>query len=182
MPQTDAINHRDVIAEIKHWISKVIVGLNFCPFAKKELERDTIRYQVAQTTAIKGALDVLLEELALLDAQQDIQTTLIIFPHGFAEFDDYLDLVDMANVLIAQSGYQGLYQLASFHPHYCFEGEEYSDPANYTNRSPLPILHILRESSVEKALQHYPHPESIPDNNITKARQLGADYLQSLIK
>jgi hypothetical protein len=90
-------------------------------------------------------------------------------------------MVDLANVLIEQGGYRGIYQLATFHPDYCFEGEEESDPANYTNRSPYPILHLLRESSIEAVLKRYPAPESIPLNNIAKARELGTNYLRSLV-
>ena len=88
----------------------------------------------------------------------------------------------MANSLMSQGGYAGIYQLASFHPDYCFEGEDKNDPANYTNRSPYPILHILRESSIEAVLKRYPEPESIPENNIAKARELGSSFLQALLK
>lgn len=166
---------------IKHWINTVIIGLNFCPFAKKELERNTVRYQLCQANTINDALSQLLEELSLLDKKDDIQTTLLIFPNSFADFENYLDMVDLANVLIEQGGYRGIYQLATFHPDYCFEGEQENDPANFTNRSPYPVLHLLRESSIEAVLKRYPTPESIPINNIAKARELGADYLRSLV-
>ncbi|MFB1036458.1 MAG: DUF1415 domain-containing protein, partial [Sinobacterium sp.] len=167
---------------VKNWIEKVIVGLNFCPFAKKEMERNTVRYAVFPATQVKDALSHLLEELALLDQLQDIQTTLLIFPQGFIHFDNFLDMLEMANTLIRHGGYGGIYQLASFHPDYCFDGEEQNDPANYTNRSPYPILHVLRESSVEAVLKRYPQPESIPENNIAKARQLGSSFLNALLK
>ncbi|MBL4631758.1 MAG: DUF1415 domain-containing protein, partial [Paraglaciecola sp.] len=153
-----------------------------CPFAKKEMERNTVRYAISATTQVNDALGKLLEELALLDQQQDIQTTLLIFPLGFADFERYLDMLELANSLIAQGGYNGIYQLASFHPDYCFDGEEQDDPANYTNRSPYPILHLLRESSIEAVLKRYPEPESIPENNIAKARELGSSFLQALFK
>jgi len=167
---------------VKSWIEKVVVGLNFCPFAKKEMERNTIRYAIFPATQVKDALSNLLEELSLLDQLQDIQTTLLIFPHGFSVFDDFLDMLEMANTLIGQGGYRSIYQLASFHPDYCFDGEEQNDPANYTNRSPYPILHILRERSVETVLKRYPQPESIPENNIAKARELGSSFLKALLK
>jgi hypothetical protein len=172
----------EVVAEVKSWIDKVIVGLNFCPFAKKEIQRNTVRYAISPATQANDALGDLLEELALLDQQQNIQTTLLIFPSGFADFERYLDMLELANSLLSQGGYGGIYQLASFHPNYCFDGEEQNDPANYTNRSPYPILHILRESSIEAVLKHYPEPESIPENNIAKARELGSSYLQALLK
>ncbi|GAC20921.1 DUF1415 domain-containing protein [Paraglaciecola arctica] len=172
----------EVLTAVKYWIDKVIVGQNFCPFAKKEIQRNTVRYAIFPATQVNDALSHLLEELAILDQKQNIQTTLLIFPSGFADFECYLDMLEMANSLISQGGYGGIYQLASFHPDYCFDGEDQNDPANYTNRSPYPILHILRESSIEAVLKHYPEPESIPENNITKARELGSSYLQSLLK
>ncbi len=167
---------------VKSWIDKVIIGLNFCPFAKKEIERESVRYAISPSTQANDALSHLLEELALLDNQLDIQTTLLVFPQGFNDFEKYLDMLELANSLIFRGGYGGIYQLASFHPNYCFDGEAENDPANYTNRSPYPLLHVLRESSVEAVLRHYPQPESIPENNIAKARKLGAEFLQALLK
>jgi hypothetical protein len=172
----------EVITAVKSWIDKVIVGLNFCPFAKKEMQRNTVRFAISTTTHISKALQQLLEELALLDHQPKTQTSLLIFPLGFDDFEEYLDMLEMANSLVAQGGYNGIYQLASFHPNYCFAGEDKNDPANYTNRSPYPILHILRESSIEAVLKRYPDPESIPENNIAKARELGSSFLQALLK
>ena len=150
--------------------------------AKKEIERNTVRYAISHSTQINAALTVLLDEVALLEQQPDIQTSLVIFPTGFEAFEYYLELLELANSLLAQGGYGGIFQLASFHPNYCFEGEEKDDPANYTNRSPYPILHILRESSIEAVLKRYPNPESIPENNIFRARELGSSYLQQLLK
>ncbi|MBU3003721.1 DUF1415 domain-containing protein [Paraglaciecola arctica] len=178
------IEYRDdeVVAAVKTWIDKVIIGLNFCPFAKKEIERNTVRYAIFPASLANDALSLLLDELTLLDKQPDIQTTLLIFPAGFSDFESYLDMLEMANSLLAQGGYSGMYQLASFHPDYCFEGEDYTDPANYTNRSPYPILHILRESSIDAVLKRYPDPHKIPENNIAKARELGTTVLQALVK
>ncbi|MFT6990919.1 MAG: hypothetical protein ACJASL_002903 [Paraglaciecola sp.] len=172
----------EVEAAVKSWINKVIIGLNFCPFAKKEIERNTVRYVIFPTTQINDALGHLLDELALLDQQLHIQTTLIVFPLGFDDFENYLDMLELGNSLLSQGGYAGIYQLASFHPDYCFDGEDQDDPANYTNRSPYPILHILRESSIEAVLKRYPQPESIPENNIAKARELGSSVLKALLK
>lgn len=182
MGMSDQLRDDEVVAAIKSWIDKVIVGLNFCPFAKKEMERKTVRYAISPTTQVNDALSHLIEELALLDQHPEIQTTLLVFPLGFSDFEGYLDMLELANSLLGQGGYSGIYQLASFHPNYCFEGEDKNDPANYTNRSPFPILHILRESSIEAVLQRYPEPESIPVNNIAKARELGSSFLQALLK
>jgi hypothetical protein len=172
----------EIETTVKSWIEKVIIGLNFCPFAKKEIERNTVRFAIFPTTEVSDALGHLLEELALLDQQMDIQTTLLVFPLGFVAFESYLDLLELASSLISQGGYGGIYQLASFHPEYCFDGEDHNDPANYTNRSPYPILHILRESSIDKVLKRHPQPESIPEKNIAKARGLGSTFLQALLK
>jgi hypothetical protein len=182
MSITNQLPDNEVVTVVKFWIEKVIIGLNFCPFAKKEIERNTVRYAICHTTQVSVALDSFLEELALLDQQQNIQTTLLVFPRGFAEFDNYLDILELANSLISQGGYVGIYQLASFHPDYCFDGEDKNDPANYTNRSPFPIMHILRESSIESVLKRYDRPESIPENNIAKARELGSSFLQALLE
>ncbi|MGS2721887.1 DUF1415 domain-containing protein [Paraglaciecola aestuariivivens] len=170
-----------VEAQVQKWIKQVIIGLNFCPFAKKEIERQTVRYKVVEECQESAALDLLLNELSLLDKQAEIETTLVIFSHGFSHFEQYLDLLAQAEALLNQGGYAGIYQLASFHPDYVFADAEAEDPANYTNRSPFPILHILREASLDKVLSRYPDPQSIPENNIQKARALGSDYLKSLI-
>lgn len=182
MSQPTPMQDHEVEAAVKSWIDKVIIGLNFCPFAKKEMERNTVRYAIFPATQANDALGHLLDELTLLDQQQSIQTTLLVFPLGFFDFESYLDMLELANSLLSQGGYAGIYQLASFHPDYCFDGEEQNDPANFTNRSPYPIVHILREASIEAVLKRYPEPERIPENNIIKARELGTNYLQALFK
>jgi hypothetical protein len=181
MSTTRQFDKDQVVNTVEKWIHNVIIGLNFCPFAKKEMERKTVRYNVSATTQVNDALSCLLDEVALLEQQPELQTSLIIFPCGFTTFDQYLALLNLAEVLINQGGYSGIYQLASFHPDYCFDDAELDDPANYTNRSPYPILHILRESSVEAVLKRYPNPESIPENNINKARHLGTKFLHKLL-
>ena len=116
-----------------------------------------------------------------LDFAKEIETTLLILPNGHQDFDDYLELVDYAERLLEQQGYEGIYQIATFHPFYCFHGSEKNDPANFTNRSPYPILQLLREESIEKALEKYPHPEKIPERNIQFAREKGITYMQALL-
>jgi hypothetical protein len=170
-----------VIGLTQRWIEKVIIGLNFCPFAKREFERRSIRYQIHSKPDVESALSAFLDELSYLDEHENVATTLLIFEQGFIDFEEYLQLAGMASALIEQSGYGGLYQLATFHPHYCFDGEQASDPANYTNRAPFPILHILREASIERVLRSYPSPESIPTNNIAKARAIGVAELRELL-
>ena len=101
-------------------------------------------------------------------------------PVHFAEFEDYLDLVELAEALSVELGYEGIYQIASFHPEYCFGGADENDPANYTNRSPYPMVHLLREDSISRALEHYADPEGIPDRNIALARTKGLKQMQLL--
>ena len=109
-----------------------------------------------------------------------METTFIIFPDNFSDFETYLDLVELSEALAADQGYEGIYQIASFHPEYCFEGAEADDPANYTNRSIYPMLHLLREDSLSDALDNFPDAESIPERNIAFAQRKGLAFMQSL--
>ncbi len=176
----DSAQAKEVIAT-KAWLNHAVVGLNFCPFAKREVERNTIRYILA-AESVEHAVQHVLDELYHLDNHDDVETTLVILPSGFENFDDYLDLLDHCNMLIDRSGYRGKYQIASFHPDYCFEGEAHDSPSNYTNRSPYPILHLLREASLERVLNTYKNPENIPVNNINKANEMGSQALATLLK
>lgn len=165
-----------IIARTRQWIETVVVGMNFCPFAKRELRRGSVRFSVGTDPDLEAVLFQLIEECTHLDADAATETTLLILPDGFADFDDYLDLAGLAEDLLAEHGYEGVYQVASFHPDYRFADADDNDPANYTNRSPYPMLHLLREESLESAIANYPDPDAIPDNNIVKARALGPDY------
>jgi len=172
----------NVVQHTFNWLEKVVIGLNFCPFAKREVLRNSIRYQVCESNDFKTALLMFMEELTHLDEQDATETTLLIFPNLFQDFNDYWDLVSIAETLLAEQGYEGIYQLATFHPEYCFGDAEEEDAANYTNRSPYPMLHILREASLENALEHYPDPEEIPERNMAVAREKGAQALQQLLE
>jgi hypothetical protein len=115
-----------------------------------------------------------------LDGDANIETSFLIFPNSYESFDDYLDLVILVEKLIFDKGYEGVYQVASFHPLYQFDGTNYDDAANFTNRSVYPMLHLLREESIEKALENFKSPESIPDTNINFAREKGLVYMKLL--
>ncbi len=173
---------QQAIDATRNWLLRVVVGLNFCPFAKPEVDRHSIRYQVSSADTPAQAISDLLSEVYLLEDKPEIETTLLIFPFGFADFDDFLDMLGMADGFLDQSGYRGIYQLANFHPDYCFDGEEQDDPANFTNRAPYPTLHLIREASLENALASVKHPEKIPETNINKARKLGFSHMQALLK
>lgn len=173
--------HQDAIAQTENWVRQVIVKYNLCPFARREVERGSIRYVVADSGKPAAVLEALLAECRLLDQSPEVETTLLILPHGFEGFYPYLDLVDAADGLLLEQGYEGQYQLASFHPDYCFEGEPQDDAANYTNRSPYPTLHILREASVEQALANYDDPDAIPERNIAFTRRKGGAFFAQLL-
>lgn len=171
-----------IIAQTRCWLESVIIELNFCPFARREHVRNSIRYSVSDQTELALALQAVADECQLLDQQAQTETTLLIFSAGFSEFDDFLQLIDIADQLLDQLDYRGTYQLAHFHPHYCFADAEADDAANYTNRSPWPTLHLLREASLQQAIGSHPDTGQIPDNNIRKAREQGKPALQARLQ
>lgn len=169
---------------IKHtqkWLSSVIIERTLCPFAKREFDRGSIRYAVIESDDLKTQLEAVVAECQTLDNDDTIETTLLILPNGLSNFEDYLDALDMANALLDAQSYRGIYQLASFHPDYRFQGAPPNDPSHYTNRAPYPVLHILREASVERVLKTYPNPERIPKRNIEKMEGLGLDFMKDLL-
>lgn len=169
-----------IIQQTEKWIKSVVIDLNFCPFAAKAVLQKTIRYIVLKDVDIKQSLIKLIDEFQYLDTNEDIETTFIIFGNNFTDFKSYLQLVKKIENTIEKEDYDGIYQVASFHPDYCFEGENNDDPANYTNRSIYPMLHLLREDSLSKALALYPSPEKIPEHNIALARKKGLQYMHML--
>jgi len=171
-----------IIAQTKYWLEHVVIGLNFCPFARPVFEQGKIHYQVTDAQSLECCLEDLIAEAERLDRQSEIETTLLIFEHSLLDFDDFLDVVEIANDLMFEQGYEGVYQLASFHPDYCFADSDENDPANYTNRSPYPILHLIREQSIEYALMHYKNPEDIPETNVQLAREMGLKKMQGLLE
>jgi hypothetical protein len=174
LPDSEIINH--TIA----WIKSVVIGCNFCPFAAKPLLQKQIRYVVVEEATRDKALDAVLDEMHLLDQTIGIETTLIIFPNHFLDFASYLALVSAAEKVMSRHGYDGIYQVASFHPDYCFAGSDSYDPANYTNRSIYPMLHLIREESITNALKHFKDPEGIPGRNVDYAQEKGLVYMQML--
>ena len=167
---------------MQNWVSSVIVKYNFCPFARKEVEQNTIHYQVSQAISHDDAVMAMLDECAALDADAHRETTLLMFTDGFSDFAAFLDLVDLANAMLAVQGYEGRYQIANFHPDYVFADSDEEDASNYTNRAPFPTLHLIREHSMAQALENYDDPDSIPENNIRLARRKGEAFWQQLLK
>jgi hypothetical protein len=171
-----------IIRSTQHWLERLVIGQNFCPFARPVAEQQSIYYCVIENTDIESVLHRVIEECRRLDHSLDIETTLLILPNGFEKFDQFLDLIDIADRLLLEQGYEGTYQLAHFHPDYCFDGVDVDDAQNYTNRSPFPILHLLRESSIERALKSIKSPENIPQRNIRHAQKLGVQFFQQQLK
>tara|TARA_R110000737_G_scaffold221796_1_gene237157 strand:+ start:2921 stop:3469 length:549 start_codon:yes stop_codon:yes gene_type:complete len=171
---------RPEIEQTKQWLEQVIIGLNFCPFAKKEFVNQTIHYHVSDNEQLKSALVELLSQCNYLSETATIETSLLIYSQGFRDFNRFLDLVDDANDLIVENGFEGTFQIATFHPEYCFADADFDDAGNFTNRSPYPTLHLIRERSMERVLSVYKNPEAIPDNNIALANLKGADYFKTL--
>ncbi|GHE20256.1 DUF1415 domain-containing protein [Halomonas urumqiensis] len=161
------------LAASRRWVETFVVAHDVCPFAGRELARDTIRYVEVDAADLERALLEVINECRLLDSHPGIETTLLVLTGGLEAFEDYLDALAIAEALLIDQGYEGIYQLASFHPDYCFADATSDDPANYTNRSPWPMLHLLREAGLEKALAHHPDPEGIPARNIERMRAFG---------
>lgn len=171
----------NAIKSTESWVKNVIVKYNICPFAKRELDRGSIRYYEEKTTEIEGVLERLTEECIFLDENEKTETTLIIMSEACTDFDSFLDLVYLSNHLLHISNYEGVYQLAHFHPDYCFEGDDESDASNYSNRSPYPTLHIIRESSMEKAIAAHSDVDGIPERNIEFMNKKGSPFFVDLL-
>jgi len=176
METTEAV----VIERTKNWISDVVIGLNFCPFARKPFKDDLIVYKVDDTTDPANALTSFMDTCRFLEDNPAMETALLIFSKGFADFEDYLDLTDLAEKLLKARDFEGIYQVASFHPDYIFAGSDDNDPANYTNRSPYPMLHLLREDLLEIAIDKHINVDDIPNQNIAKAKSLGLEYFKKM--
>lgn len=176
----------DVIRQTKDWVNEIVIGLNLCPFAARPFNDNTIDYVVASVHGEELPIEQHLHQLAncfsKLDDVADIETSLLIFPDGYQQFDDYLELLHLSNLLLEDLNYSGIYQLASFHPQYLFEDTAEDDVSNFTNRSPYPMLHIIREHSLEKAIASYPDIEMVPVNNIKKLQEIGLKEMQKKLK
>src|SRR5690606_5870441 len=152
----------------RRWLQRAVIGLNLCPFAKAVQVKDQIRYVLSEATTPDGLLEELAAELAWLNDTDPavVDTTLLIHPRVLTDFYDYNDFLDQADAAVDALGLEGEIQVASFHPDYQFAGTAFDDAGNCTNRSPYPMLHLLREASVERAVAAFPDPDAIVDRNI----------------
>ncbi len=158
--------------ETKSWVFDFVIGHNLCPFARKPFESDQIRFVCSDAHEESDLLHALAYEFELLLSDSAIETTLLILPNALETFTTYWDFIEVAEALIETLGLEGVFQIATFHPQYQFEGTEQDSPENRTNRSPYPTLHLLRESSLDKAIANHPDTTSIPQNNIKRMKAL----------
>lgn len=170
------------IEATRRWVERAVVGLNLCPFARAPWLQQKIRYAVSHARDTDTLLDDLCNELQSLAAAdpQDCETTLLVHPHVLGDFLDYNDFLDTADAAVETLGLQGELQVASFHPHYQFADSLPQDIENYSNRSPLPTLHLLREASVERAVEAMADTDEIYRRNLDTLRRLGHPGWQAL--
>ena len=164
-----------VLARTRLWLERAVVGLNLCPFAKAVMVKRQIRWVVSAATSTQALLQELAVELQFLAASdpEAVETTLLIHPHVLEDFREYLDFIDIAEDAVAELGLEGELQVASFHPQYQFAGSRPDDIENFSNRSPYPMLHLLREASISRAVEAFPDAAVISETNIETLRRLG---------
>jgi len=173
----------DAIEATRRWLERAVIGLNLCPFAKAVHVRGQIRWVLSDATTPEALLETLGEELLWLrDASaEEVDTTLLIHPQVLTDFLDYNDFLETADALVESLGLDGVLQVASFHPDYQFAGSAPDDVENFTNRSPYPTLHLLREDSVSRAVEAFPDAEVIVERNVETLRKLGVDGWRDLL-
>ncbi len=181
-PQASKMTEEQVLQQTRLWLEKAVIGLNLCPFAKAVYVKNQIRLVVSKARHADDLLEELDRELDLLVATpaSEIDTTLLIHPTLFEDFLDFNDFLEIAEDVIDEHELEGIIQLASFHPQFQFEGTQADDMSNYTNRAPFAILHLLREESVERAVQAFPQAEAIFEANIATLEKLGLAGWKSL--
>jgi uncharacterized protein len=175
-------NDAAVIDDTRRWLERAVIGLNLCPFAKAVVVKDQVRFVVSAAKDVQGLAADLAAELQRLAAAdpETVDTTLLMHPQVLQDFDDYNDFLDVADALLEELGLDGELQIASFHPDYRFDGTEPDDIDNCSNRSPYPTLHLLREASIERAVDSFPDAADIYERNIDTLRQLGWDGWRAL--
>jgi hypothetical protein len=174
--------HDEAIVATRSWIEQIVIGLNLCPFAKIVYDKDQIRYVVSAAKTSIELLDDLERELRMLAkaAPEKVDTALLIHPQVLIEFLDYNDFLDVADEAVERIGLAGVIQIASFHPEYQFAGTALDDVTNYTNRSPYPMLHLLREASIDLAVAAFPETREIYEKNLQTMRRVGVGGLAAL--
>ncbi|MFM8152667.1 MAG: DUF1415 domain-containing protein [Polynucleobacter victoriensis] len=174
--------HTDIIQETQDWVIKAVIGLNLCPFAKSVHVKEQIKYVVSEAHSVEGLLEELAKELEYLAevSPEKTDTTLLIHPHVLQDFLDYNDFLELADSLLEELKLDGELQIASFHPQYQFANTEFDDITNFTNRSPYPTLHLIREDSIDKAVEAFPEAEAIFETNMQTMEKLGLEGWEKL--
>lgn len=164
-----------VEADIRRWLERAVIGLNLCPFAKQVYARNQVRIVVSDADNPDDLLAQLGEEMLMLrdTPPEQVDTTVLVHPQVLGDFLDYNDFLDEADGLVGALELDGFLQVASFHPDYQFADTEFDDPGNNTNRAPWPVLHLLREDSIDRAVAAYPEPDSIIERNLATMDKLG---------
>ena len=175
------MDHNSIIESVTRWVDSVVVGLNLCPFAKRERINNRVSFSVTDAKSEEQLLIALEAQLKLLDADASVETSLLIHPNLLHDFGDYNQFLYFVDSLLIDMQLDGVFQVASFHPKYQFAGTDPHDAENFTNRSPYPLLHILREDSLERAIAGYPDIDQIPARNIELMNRLGTKKLESLL-
>lgn len=170
------------IAATRIWVDKAVIGLNLCPFARGPQLAGQVRYAFSDARDADALVEALAREAtALMDADPArLETVLLVHPYVMQDFLDYNDFLDIADATLDALGYTGELQVASFHPDYQFEGTGRDDVENYSNRSPFPTLHLLREESVERAVEQDPDTDLIYERNIVTLKRLGKEGWDAL--
>lgn len=164
------------------WLREAVIGLNLCPFAAKPYRAREIRLEISDAAGLEDAVfDAVQAAFDLLETPpENTRTTLVVFPRALRDFSTYLNAADALRATLEDAGARGILQVATFHPDYQFADTDADALENYTNRSPHPILHILREGDVTRAVESHPDPESIPDRNIDRMHEVGRDALEAI--
>lgn len=166
------------LRSVRRWFKKSVLGLNLCPFAKRPYHANKILFELSRGKNDEQCLSDLYLNLLRLDRQPEIETILLICPYHLTEFSHFNQFLSLAENLLELERWDGIYQIASFHPDYRFEGSDPQDRANWTNRSPYPVLHLLREESISSAVDAYKNIDDIPEQNIKTLRNLSDEEMQ----
>ena len=176
------MQQHEIVRLVRRWLESFVIELNLCPFAKCELINDRVKFVVSDANTEERLLADLQHEFSYLQKDEEIETTLLIHPYVLQAFDDYNQFLDIVDALLDEENLFGVYQVASFHPQYRFAETEEGDAENYSNRSPFPILHLLRESSLEREITKHKDTSLIPERNIKLLRGMGAAKLKIFLQ
>ena len=175
-------DNETIITAVKQWLEKTVIGLQLCPFAKSVFDADKIRYTVSNSRDTEALMLELHDELKRLDDVPELETTLIIINQQLSDFEAFNQTLDYIDDMLDQYGWSGIFQVASFHPYYQFADTKIDDRENWTNRSPYPIFHILRESSLELAIESFPSIIDLPQENIKRMNGLSSQVFAQVLQ